>query len=205
MKNRRLLFVLINFGFIVGLYGQELKSDSITQSIIKFQLELNKEYLDSVTSPLLREDRIKFASHLFFPPNMACCVLANFYRTPKEKTFKMKTTTERQPEYIKYGYITFKLEGREYKLNLYQNIELSKKEAYKDYLFLPFTDLTNGKTTYAGGRFIDLKKPMGKKIIVDFNKAYNPYCAYNHKYSCPVPPPENFLNTEINAGIMLKE
>ena len=71
----------------------------------------------------------------------------------------------------------------------------------KDYLFLPFMDLTNGVSSYGGGRFLDLKIPEGESIIIDFKKAYNPYCAYNHRYSCPVPPDANHLNIEIPAGV----
>lgn len=202
MNQIALTFLIVfNYAFISA---QSLKTDSLNNSIIEFQKGLNKEYMDSTTSPLTKEDRAKFFGHLFFPPNLKFCVNAEFYRTPKEKTFKMKTTTTREPEYIKYGYIVFKIDGVAYKLNVYQSVDLLKKEQYKDYLFLPFKDLSNDKTTYAGGRFLDLRIPKGKKMIVDFNKAYNPYCAYNHKYSCPVPPPENFLNIDVQAGIMMK-
>ena len=70
-------------------------------------------------------------------------------------------------------------------------------------LFLPFNDSSNGKTSYGGGRFIDIEIPenSSKSIIIDFNKAYNPYCAYNHKYSCPIPPKENLLVIPIAAGV----
>ena len=70
-----------------------------------------------------------------------------------------------------------------------------------DYLFLPFTDLTSGVDTYGGGRYIDQKIPEGNSIIIDFNQSYNPYCAYNPRYSCPIPPPENDLLIEIMAGV----
>ena len=113
----------------------------------------------------------------------------------------MKTSTSRTPIYIKYGEITFTLEGKELKLNVYRDIELSKKAAYKDDLFLPFSDLTSGKESYIGGRYIDLKLPKGDTIVVDFNTAYNPYCAYNYNYSCPLVPLENDLDVEVKAGV----
>ena len=74
---------------------------------------------------------------------------------------------------------------------------------FENYLFLPFNDTSNGKTTYGGGRFIDLEIPEkgSKTISIDFNKAYNPLCAYNHKYSCPIPPAENNLSIEIPVGV----
>ena len=85
----------------------------------------------------------------------------------------------------------------EYKVS----IELSKKEQYKDYLFLPFSDLTCGSESYIGGKYIDLKIPKGDTIVIDFNTSYNPYCAYSPKYSCPKVPLENDLKIEIRAGV----
>ena len=68
-------------------------------------------------------------------------------------------------------------------------------------MFLPFSDETNGIESYGGGRYIDLRIPEGNTLIIDFNSAYNPYCAYNDKYSCPIVPRENYLRTRIEAGV----
>ena len=76
---------------------------------------------------------------------------------------------------------------------------------YENSLFVPFTDLTNGKETYGGGRYMDVEIPEGDSIVLDFNKAYNPYCAYSTNYSCPIPPKENDLPISINAGLKIKE
>ena len=113
----------------------------------------------------------------------------------------MKTSTSRTPMYIKYGELHFELEGKPMVLNVYMDIELSKKPGFKDYLFLPFLDLTNGETTYAGGRYLDIVIPKSKEVVLNFNKAYNPYCAYNHNYSCPLVPRENDLDIAIEAGV----
>ena len=128
-------------------------------------------------------------------------VTAKFVRTVDEQPFKMKTTTDRLPEYVKYGELIFDLKGKPFKLNIYQNQDLIKKEGFEDYLFLPFLDNTNGEESYGGGRYIDMRIPDGDTIIVDFNSAYNPYCAYNEKYSCPIVPRENYLDTEVRAGV----
>jgi uncharacterized protein (DUF1684 family) len=77
---------------------------------------------------------------------------------------------------------------------------LKKQKEYKKYLFIPFRDLTSGKESYGGGRYIDTEIPAGETLILDFNRAYNPYCAYSHRYSCPIPPEENTLKVEIRAG-----
>lgn len=105
--------------------------------------------------------------------------------------------------YVKYGEAYFELDGKELKLDIFQNIEASRIPLYRNSLFLPFNDLTNGVTTYGGGRYIDLTIPKEDVICIDFNKAYNPYCAYNYKYSCPIPPEQNNLDVEINAGVKL--
>ena len=86
-------------------------------------------------------------------------------------------------------------------MNVYQNQELIKQEGFENYLFLPFSDETNGIESYGGGRYIDLRIPESNKLIIDFNSAYNPYCAYNDKYSCPIVPRENYLRTRIEAGV----
>jgi len=192
--NLTLVFLmLLNFGF-----GQE-KFDSA--SVEKFQKELNSEYADAETSPLMAEDLAVFKTLDFYPINEKFFVTAKFIRTADEKPFEMKTSTDRKPLYLKFGEAHFMIDGKSFKLNIYKNIELSKKEEYKDYLFLPFSDLTSGNESYIGGKYSDMKTPKGETIVIDFNTSYNPYCAYNHKYSCPKVPLENDLSIEIKAGV----
>lgn len=187
------LLILFNFGF-----GQE-KWD--VAAVEKFQKDLNVEYADAKTSPLTAEDLAHFKSLDFYPINEKAFVVAQLVRTENEKPFGMPTSTARKPMYVKYGEVHFQLDGKELKLNVYRNIEFSKKEEYKNDLFLPFSDLTSGKESYIGGKYIDLKIPTGNTIAIDFNLSYNPYCAYNHKYSCPKVPLENDLAVEIRAGV----
>ena len=188
-----LLLVQLNFGF-----GQD-KFD--VSAVAKFQKELNTEYADAKTSPLTAEGLAEFKTLDFYPIDGKFFVTAAFVRTENEKPFEMKTSTDRKPLYVKYGELSFTIDVQDLKLNVYKNIELSKKEEYKDYLFLPFSDLTSGKESYIGGKYIDLRIPKGDTIMIDFNTSYNPYCAYNHKYSCPKVPLENDLNIEIKAGV----
>lgn len=193
----KLLFI-INFLFLLGANAQEKWTE---ESAKLSQEQLNKEYATVGESPLMDEDLAVFKGLDFFPINSKFAVEATFVRTENEKIFKMKTSTARLPEYVKYGEFHFTIDNVVYKLNVYQNIDLTKKEGYEDYLFLPFSDLTCGKESYIGGRYIDMRIPKSEKIIIDFNTAYNPYCAYNHKYSCPIVPLENDLNIEIRAGV----
>ena len=171
------------------------------ETAAEFQANLNREFATREESPLTDEDFKVFKALEFYPIDEKFMVEAKFVRTPKEKVFKMKTSTTRLPEYKKYGELFFQIDGKSFKLNVYQNIELSKKEGYEDYLFLPFSDLTCGKESYIGGRYIDMRIPKTNTVTIDFNKAYNPYCAYNHKYSCPIVPLENDLGIEILAGV----
>jgi uncharacterized protein (DUF1684 family) len=198
-----LLFLLLPAYGSFAQNGKKVKADSlgIVQEILRFQEELNREYKDPKESPLATEDREHFVGHTFFPVAVKYHVKADFVRTKKEKPFEMKTSTIRVREYVKYGEAHFRLDGKKRKLNIYQSVDLVKKPGFEDFLFLPFTDATNGGESYGGGRYLDLKIPAGKTIIIDFNKAYNPYCAYSKKYSCPVPPPENRLDLEIKAGV----
>jgi uncharacterized protein (DUF1684 family) len=166
-----------------------------------FQKNLNAEFADAAKSPLTEKDRLEFKALAFFPIDSDFIVEAQFKKSKNEKSFEMRTTTNRMPLYVKYGEISFAIKGEKFKLNVYQNLELIKRKGFKKYLFLPFSDLTSGNETYIGGRYIDLEIPKGKTIRIDFNKAYNPYCAYNYKYSCPVVPSENDLVTTINAGV----
>ena len=166
-----------------------------------FQKKLNVEFADATKSPLTEKDRSDFKGLDFFPIDKAFTVEAKFTKSKNEKSFEMKTTTDRMPLYVKYGEVSFTINGENFKLNVYQNLELIKRPGFKKHLFLPFSDLTSGNETYGGGRYIDLEIPKGKTITIDFNQAYNPYCAYNPKYSCPIVPAENELLTNVNAGV----
>ena len=195
MKKILLLVLLLQFS--LGFAQNQFSLSAVE----KFQNELNAEYADAKTSPLLPDDLKVFKSLDFYPANEKFFVVAKFIRTENELPFEMKTSTDRKPVYVKYGEAHFNIDGQFFKLNIYRNIELSKKEQYKDYLFLPFSDLTCGDESYIGGKYIDLKIPQGDTIVIDFNRSYNPYCAYSPKYSCPKVPLENDLKIAIRAGV----
>lgn len=195
MKKLCLIVSLLLINISCSQEKKEVKGET------EFQREINAEYKDASKSPLKEKDLKTFEGLDFFPVDDTYKVVASFKRTPDSPVFKMPTTTDRKPEYKRFGIATFTLNGKEFSLEVYQNQSLMKEEEYKDYLFLPFTDETNGFASYGGGRYIDLSIPEGNTIEIDFNKAYNPYCAYNDKYSCPIPPRVNFMATEVNAGV----
>jgi len=196
LRLKRIVLLLIMFEtFCVAAQTSE------KESVLEFQRNINKEFKDPAESPLTIEERKVFKSLPFLKIDTTYVVEAEFVRTPFESPFEMPTTKERTPIYVKYGELYFKLKGKNFKLNVYQSQDLLRKPEYADYLFLPFTDLTNGDITYGGGRYIDLLLPLSKKVTLDFNKAYNPYCAYSKKYACPIPPVENDLDIAIPVGV----
>lgn len=171
-----------------------------------FQYELNTQFSNKEESPLTKEDFKTFKSLDFFNIDEKYRVVATITLTPESPIFEMQTSTDRLPLYKKYGIAKFELNGEKLELSIFKNQDLKSNFEYKNYIFLPFNDITNGKSSYGGGRYIDLEitqNTNSNTIIIDFNKSYNPYCAYNHKFSCPIPPSENILPIEINAGIKL--
>lgn len=167
------------------------------QGQTEYQKEQNAYFKDASTSPLKEKDRKDFEGLEFFKFDSSYVVKAFLKRTPDAQPFQMKTSTERLPVYKVYGKLNFTLKGHDCVLNIYQNVEKDNV----DYLFLPFLDTTNGETSYSGGRYIEMPIPETDTILINFNEAFNPYCAYNDKYSCPVVPRINRLNLAIEAGV----
>ena len=159
-----------------------------------------KELKNKKLSPLLPGDRKKFKGLNYFPIDLKYRVRAKFIKTENPVLFKMKTTTDRLPEYVKYGEVHFTIDQERFKLEVYQSPEIMKRPGYEDYLFIPFTDLTNGDETYEVGRYIEFRIPKSEDVVVDFNRCYNPYCSYGSNYSCPIPPEPNQLMIAIPAG-----
>lgn len=173
------------------------------QSVLAFQTALNNEFRNPQESPLSLVEQQAFTTLPFFPTDYRYCVAAALVRDSTSQPFAMETSTARRPLYRRYGELRFLLNGQPQRLSVYQDLELLKEPGLEDYLFVPFTDLTNGHGSYGGGRYLDLRIPAAgtHTLALDFNRAYNPSCAYNHGYSCPVPPAENRLSIAIPAGV----
>jgi uncharacterized protein (DUF1684 family) len=174
----------------------------------EYQQELNASYKDATKSPLKKKDLRTFKGLDFFPVDATFIVIAKLTKTANAPTFEMATTTDRKPLYKEYGVLNFQLKGKNCALTIYQSQDDLRDEEYKDYLFLPFTDDTSGNESYGGGRYMDAMTTDEKAdgtIELNFNNTYNPYCAYNDKYSCPLTPRKNHLNIEIKAGIKVFE
>jgi uncharacterized protein (DUF1684 family) len=144
----------------------------------------------------------------FFPISKAYQVTGYFEKINDTTGFTMNTSAGTLKHYFKYGRLDFIIDGTECRLYVYQSKDLMQVEKYKDYLFVPFTDATTGDETYGSGRYLEFLKQdiqnnpegPGSILLLDFNKAYNPYCAYAAGYKCPIPPKENRLPVAVRAG-----
>ncbi|MDQ6904869.1 MAG: DUF1684 domain-containing protein [Bacteroidota bacterium] len=175
-------------------HGMNAQNKSYHDSIISYQ----QHYVDT-HEVVTKADR-KFIQ--FYDINEDYLITADFKKIDDKIGFEMNTSSGMKKKYFTYGVVTFKLFDSVQHLFVYQSAALMKQEKYKDYLFIPFGDATSGFTSYGGGRYLDLVFSGIKdgKTKLDFNKAYNPYCAYVTGYNCPIPPKENLLTVAIKAG-----
>jgi uncharacterized protein len=165
---------------------------------IRKQRAQNNLYFLGPDSPLSDSMKLNFEAVNYFPVDTQFRVMAKFEESNDDNTFQFATTGSKADTYRLAGVLSFFLQQKACKLNLYVNVTDSEKDVV--FYFLPFFDLTNGKTTYGGGRYMDFETKPGAQLILDFNTAYQPYCYYNHDYSCPIPPLENNVPLEVKAG-----
>jgi len=191
--------------FLVSTFNafSQIDSAKYLDESIRFVASENEHYSNKETSPLDKKARKAFTGHRFYEVDLAYVVNAKFARITNGDTVVMKTSADTEKSYIKYAQLHFNIKNKHCHLMVYQSLTLREMDEYKNFLFIPFKDLTSGKETYGGGRYIDITIPEGDEIILNFNTAYNPYCAYAEGYFCPVPPTENTLNVEIKAGAMI--
>ncbi len=170
------------------------------QEIAAYREKYKQEFLESERSPIKNKEDLEFIR--FYDVDESFKVTATFSKTENAQPFDLPTMNGKTKSYIEYGSLSFSVHGKNLSLKIYQNVLLLEKPEYKNHLFLPFLDETNGHDTYGGGRYLDFETSDIKdnRMVIDFNKAYNPYCAFAGGYSCPKPPEENYLHVEIKAG-----
>jgi len=162
----------------------------------------NAEFRDPAMSPLTAKDRENFEGLKYFPINEKYRVTAHFEATPDAKTFPLGTSTGTTQLYRRLGILHFELDGKQHTLEAYLRVQGFSLSSKLDYVFLPVLDATSGKTSYAAGRYLHYEGiPEEEEWIIDFNKLYNPLCAYNERYECPLVPEANHLSIAIEAGV----
>lgn len=200
MKIGKLICCIVFFTMVIinGFSQPQNNASDVTA----WQKQINEEYSNKVTSPLSMAARAKFTGFEFFKEDAKLKVIATLVLNTVKKEVGLKTSSAFILKQIEYGQINFSIYGKKYSLTIYQSPTHLQEKELEDYLFLPFTDESNGVETYGGGRYIDLKIPTeGNTIVVDFNKSYNPYCAYSTGFSCPKVPEKNNLPIKILGGV----
>jgi len=199
MKAPRLILIFAAVVFAVIMiysFSNVDIEDKYASNIEKERTEKDQEFKNGEDSPLNEAQEANFEHLNYYPVNKQYKITAQFELNPMKETISLAYTDGTEKIYLKYGFAYFTLNGKE------QKLAILKPTFYEDeeYLFLPFYDETSTIDTYGGGRYLDLSTDVGKTIEIDFNRAYNPYCAYNKDYRCPIPPKENKITVSVEAG-----
>ncbi|MEK6780300.1 MAG: DUF1684 domain-containing protein [Bacteroidota bacterium] len=199
MKSSHILvltFVIAIIGFVMYSLRGGQSDEGYTEAILKEREEKNA-FMKSEESPFTDTTKI-FDGLKYFPPDVKYRVTANLEVTENKKVVMLLTSDGKEQRYLEYAYATFGIDGVENKLLILEIMDIGPQRGK---LFLAFADATSALETYGAGRYLDVKKvPGATSITLDFNQAYNPYCAYSDAFSCPFPPRENILTTAIRAG-----
>ncbi|MCC7533311.1 MAG: DUF1684 domain-containing protein [Bacteroidia bacterium] len=157
------------------------------------------QFIDKNTSPLNANEIIHFKGLIYFDANAEFIVNAKFIPITKLVEIELPHTQNKTYTYTNVGILEFNLNNSLYQLTAFSSNYSTKADSIL--IVIPFTDETNGKSTYGGGRLLEFKiANKAHYTTLDFNYAFNPYCAFNSEYSCPIPPKENHLAVSINAG-----
>ena len=190
-----LLFLIVwNFSITQdSAYIKEIKT---------WQAELDEEYLDPVRSPLSPTDMESFSGHAFYPIQEKYKVEARFEATPDARPFPLGTSKGTTKVYKRIGILHFELEGQTQTLEAYVEQRRFSLPGQQIYVFLPLVDETTGRENYGAGRYMHYEGiPEGDQWLIDFNKLYNPYCAYSDRFECPKVPEANYLEIPVRAGV----
>jgi uncharacterized protein (DUF1684 family) len=174
-------------------------ASSYNDSMLAYRKGYIDELLKDPRSPIKGSD-VQYLE--FYAPNPKYRVTASFKPSAGSQPFLINTHSGKQKPYKEYGILTFTLLDTVYTLHVYQRIDIMTQQVVKNELFVPFTDETNYTKTFGGGRYLDFKETdiLQNELDLDFNKCYNPYCAFADGFSCPIPPKENYIPTTIKAG-----
>jgi hypothetical protein len=203
--NRGLAWALISFLSLILLAGKagaslskgaEDPTERREEKIRTFREKRDLFFKEDPNSPLKETAKKKFKRLIYYPIDLQYAMtgpIEKYPTDPKPIYVNLATNKEKEKKYIKYGRFKFKREGREYTLQIYRPLGGGD-------FFLPFKDRTSGTETYPEGRYLPIESVPGGKVLIDFNRAYNPFCEFNEKFTCPFAPKENWLDIEIRAG-----
>ncbi|AHM60429.1 hypothetical protein D770_10860 [Flammeovirgaceae bacterium 311] len=199
--SKRIIGLLI-FGGLMAIFVYTLLQSSNTgedpevyQQRIEFErYDKNKSFVAAEDSPIPEEERSSFKGLNYYPIKPGFRIVARLEQNPTEEYMQIQTSTGTTENYKRWGWAHFQLNNQPLQLLILQATDGT------NHLFVPFADETSARETYGAGRYLEVPDPEGNKIVLDFNQAYNPYCAYNERYTCPLPPKENIMPVAIEAG-----
>jgi uncharacterized protein (DUF1684 family) len=205
MKISKLILVILIVavaGFVI--YSMQNNNTSTDEGYVEFiqqERAAMEKFMKGGDGSPFSQDSIVFEGLKFFPADVRYRVKAKLKPIEGKKVVLLSTSDGKEQKYLEYAFAEFELDGVQNQLLILEVMEMGPQRGK---LFLAFSDDTSGRETYGAGRYLDVKKvPAAKSVELDFNLAYNPYCAYNDKYSCPFPPKENLLKiSAIRAGEM---
>jgi uncharacterized protein (DUF1684 family) len=158
--------------------------------------ERDRFFKENDRSPLKEGDRKKFKGLFYYPIDLKYAMIGTIDPYPTEAKplyVTLPTNRETGKRYVKVGRFRFKWEGKGYVLQIYRPLGGGE-------FFLPFKDKTSGVETFSKGRYLHIEGMPDGKVLIDFNRAYNPFCQFNEKYICPFAPEENGLEIPVRAG-----
>ena len=181
---------------------QETPPADWADRILAARAERDEDFRLAADSPLPAETLATFEALEYWPPDPAYRFAGTIHEYPPSEPIEMITTTGRVRQAMRHGWLSFRIDGIRLNLQIYRLLDTPETDDPLKALFLPFTDATTGKETYPAGRYVDLARDDQGRIVLDFNRAYNPLCAYGmpERYACPVTPAENRLSVRIEAG-----
>jgi uncharacterized protein (DUF1684 family) len=200
MKSKNVVIIFFVVA-VVAVIFYAMQDGSTPEAYVK-QIEKDREEKDhfmgnSSASPFADSVQL-FKGLKYFPVDGKYRIMASLSQINEKKVIVLKTSDGKEQHYLPYGHAEFNLDGVENKLLI---LEVMESGINRGTLFLAFGDETSARETYGAGRYLDVKKVSGStSIILDFNLAYNPYCAYTEEFACPLPPAENLLKVAIKAG-----
>jgi uncharacterized protein (DUF1684 family) len=198
LKNVILLIAVV-LVIVIVFYGfQGSKNDPAYLKTINDEREEKDRFMCSGADSPFTKDSIAFRGLDYLDPDLSYRIVADLIPITNKKVVVLATSDGKEQRYIEYANATFDMNGVSCKLLILEVMDMGPARGK---LFLAFGDATSGKETYGAGRYLDVSKvPGSTTITLDFNKAYNPYCAYSDTYSCQFPPAENLLEIAIRAG-----
>lgn len=167
-------------------------TDQYVAALTSIRREKDRTFTSHPSSPLTPSQRSRFEGLAYFPIDPAMRIVAPIDRSDSGGTIEMQTTDGGIQTYRRFGSVAFRVADQTARITLFDGGDGA--------LFVPFRDATSGQESYGGGRYLDLEAPTDQTLVLDLNEAYNPYCAYNARWTCPIPPAENWLSVPIRAG-----